>query len=150
MNSMHLVRFTGNAPFKEAAVLLNFQRHVVAITSSPLIKNVSYLLLANQIEVSEKQGSSLLNNIFSTILNLASLQIRNSPPAAAQTAEFAAVPLDKNCCRKNLQFALRTLFLISSEISNLSLDNAQCNPINNTSKYLRERTTLCDSPDLNL
>jgi hypothetical protein len=29
-------------------------------------------------EISEKQGSSLLNNIFSTILNLASLQIRNS------------------------------------------------------------------------
>jgi len=30
------------------------------------------------IEVSEKQDSSLLNNIFSTILNLVSLQIRNS------------------------------------------------------------------------
>jgi hypothetical protein len=29
-------------------------------------------------EISEKQSSSLLNNIFSTILNLASLQIRNS------------------------------------------------------------------------
>jgi hypothetical protein len=29
-------------------------------------------------EISEKQCSSLLNNIFSTILNLASLQIRNS------------------------------------------------------------------------
>jgi len=29
-------------------------------------------------EISEKQSSSLLNNIFSTILNLASLQILNS------------------------------------------------------------------------
>jgi len=32
----------------------------------------------NRDEVSEKQDSSMLNNIFSTILNLASLQIRNS------------------------------------------------------------------------
>jgi hypothetical protein len=47
----------------------------------------------------------MLNNIFSTILNLAPLQIRNSPPSAVQTAEFAAVPLDKNCYRKNLEFA---------------------------------------------
>jgi hypothetical protein len=47
--------------------------------------------------LSEKQGSSLINNIFSTILHLAPLQIRNSPPVADQTAEFAVVPLDKNC-----------------------------------------------------
>jgi hypothetical protein len=70
---------------------------------------------AIRFEISEKQGSSLLNNIFSTMLNLALLQIRNSPPLAVQTAEFAAVSLDKHCCRKNLQFALRTLFSTFSE-----------------------------------
>jgi len=48
-----------------------------------------------------KWDSSLLN-ILPTILKFVSLQIRNSPPAADQTAEFAAVPLDKNCNRKIL------------------------------------------------
>ena len=44
----------------------------------------------------------MLKNIFSTILNLAPLQIRNSPPTAVQTAEFAVALLDKNCYQKNL------------------------------------------------
>jgi hypothetical protein len=61
-------------------------------------------------DVFDTRGSSLLSNIFSTMLNLALLQIRNSPPLAVQTAEFAAVSLDKHCCRKNLKFALGTPF----------------------------------------
>jgi len=58
----------------------------------------------------------MLNNIFSTILNLASLQIRNSPPAAVQTAEFTTVSLDKNCSRKNLEFASQNpIFVFTRE-----------------------------------
>jgi hypothetical protein len=66
-------------------------------------------------EIRRERSSSLLNNIFSTILNLASFQIRNSLPAAAQTAEFVNIPLDKYCYRKNLEFALRTPFSTFSE-----------------------------------
>jgi hypothetical protein len=65
--------------------------------SKPILSFPMAFCQENRDEVSEKQDSSLLNNIFSTILNLASLQIRNSPPAADQTAEFVAVSLDKNC-----------------------------------------------------
>jgi len=57
----------------------------------------------------EKVHSSLLKKIFSTILKLTPLQIRNS--RSAQTVEFAAVLFVKNGTRKNLQFALGVPFL---------------------------------------
>jgi hypothetical protein len=46
----------------------------------PALQQVLKPSLVNGIENSAKHGSSLLNNIFSTILTLASLQIRNSLP----------------------------------------------------------------------
>ena len=49
----------------------------------------------------------------------------NSKLAFAQTAEFAAVSLNKNCYRKNLEFALRTLFTTFSEISQIFLDTQE-------------------------
>jgi hypothetical protein len=48
--------------------------------------------------------------------NSASRFTANLKLARAQTAEFAAVSLDVNCYRKNLQFALGTLFTTFSEI----------------------------------
>jgi hypothetical protein len=57
----------------------------------------------------EKVRSSLLKKLFSTILKLTPLQIRNS--RSAQTVEFAAVLFVKNGARKNLQFALGVPFL---------------------------------------
>jgi len=59
--------------------------------------------------VVEKVRSSLLKKLFSTILKLTPLQIRNS--RSAQTVEFAAVLFVKNGARKNLQFALGVPFL---------------------------------------
>ena len=94
---------------------------LISIFSS-FVQHLLYIAASYRKEVSENQGSSLLNNIFSTILNLAPLQIRNSPPAADQTAEFAVVPLDKNCYRKNLQFALGTLVLTFSDPPQKILD----------------------------
>jgi len=65
------------------------------------IKTVSYGTV-------EKVRSSLLKKLFSTILKLTPLQIRNS--RSAQRAEFAAVLFVKNGARKNLQLALGTPF----------------------------------------
>jgi hypothetical protein len=53
-----------------------------------------------------EQGSSLLRSYFSIVLNLAPLQVQNSPPSASQTVELAAAPLDKNVNEKYL-FALQ-------------------------------------------
>ncbi len=46
------------------------------------------------------KGALHAQNIFSTILKLASLQIRNSP--SAQTSNLRSLPFAKNCYRKNL------------------------------------------------
>jgi hypothetical protein len=58
----------------------------------------------------EEVPSSLLKKLFSTILKLTPLQIRNS--RSAQTVEFAAVLFVKNGARKNLQFALGVPFIV--------------------------------------
>jgi len=50
----------------------------------------------------------MLKNIFSTILNLASLQIQNSLPL--RQLNLWPLCFDKNCYRKNLHSLLRALF----------------------------------------